>query len=75
LTAPVVKRIYELYLSGAGYKQIATVLTNEGIPSPSAHDRIRNSDPPWVRWTLRRFDVSGTGWSRLGAVCTTRGAL
>jgi hypothetical protein len=32
-------------------------------------------DPRWVLWTLRRFDVSGTGWSRLGAVCMTRGAL
>jgi hypothetical protein len=36
LTAPVVQWIYDLYLAGAGYKQIATVLTTEGIPSPSA---------------------------------------
>jgi hypothetical protein len=30
------------------------------------------SDPPWVQWTLRRFDVSGTGWFRLGAICMTQ---
>ena len=33
------------------------------------------SEPPWVRWTLPRFDLRGTGWSRQGAVWTTRGAL
>jgi site-specific DNA recombinase len=51
-TAPAVKRIYELYLSGAGYKQIATVLTNEGVPSPSAHDRIRNSHRSGHAWAM-----------------------
>ena len=35
-TSPVVQRIYAMYLAGAGYKQIATVLTNEGVPSPSS---------------------------------------
>jgi hypothetical protein len=25
---------------------------------------------PWVRWRLSRFDVRGTGWSRLREVCT-----
>ena len=52
MTAPVVQRIYELYLSGAGYKQIATVLTNEGIPSPSAHDRTRNSHRSGHAWAI-----------------------
>jgi DNA invertase Pin-like site-specific DNA recombinase len=52
MTAPVVQRIYELYLSGAGYKQIATVLTNEGIPSPSAHDRTRNSHRSGHAWAM-----------------------
>jgi DNA invertase Pin-like site-specific DNA recombinase len=52
VTAPVVQRIYELYLAGAGYKQIATVLTNEGIPSPSAHDRSRNSHRSGHAWAM-----------------------
>jgi len=33
--APVVQRIYAMYLAGAGYKQIATALTDEGVPCPS----------------------------------------
>ena len=41
-TAPVVARIFAMYLTGAGYKQIATVLTREDIPSPSAADPARN---------------------------------
>jgi site-specific DNA recombinase len=52
LTAPVVRRIYDLYLAGSGYKQIATVLTSEGVPSPSAHDRIRNSHRSGHAWAM-----------------------
>jgi hypothetical protein len=52
LTAPVVRRIYEMYVSGAGYKQIATVLTNEGVPSPSAHDLLRNSHRSGHAWAM-----------------------
>ena len=51
-TAPVVRRIFDMYLAGAGYKQIATVLTNEGIPSPSAHDPKRNSHRPGHSWAM-----------------------
>jgi site-specific DNA recombinase len=52
VTAPVVQRIYDSYLAGAGYKQIATVLTNEGLPSPSAHDRSRNSHRSGHAWAM-----------------------
>ena len=52
VTAPVVQRIYNSYLAGAGYKQIATVLTNEGILSPSAHDRRRNSHRSGHAWAM-----------------------
>jgi len=51
-TAPVVARIYAMYLAGAGYKQIASVLTNEGLPCPSAHDRERNSHRPGHAWAM-----------------------
>ena len=51
-TAPVVRRIYDMYLAGSGYKQIATVLTNEAIPCPSVHDRARNSHRPGHAWAM-----------------------
>jgi DNA invertase Pin-like site-specific DNA recombinase len=51
-TAPVVRRIYAMYLAGAGYKQIAAVLTNEGVPCPSAHDRARNTHRPGHAWAM-----------------------
>ncbi len=51
-TSPIVRRIYAAYLAGAGYKQIATVLTNEAIPCPSAHDPTRNSHRPGYAWSM-----------------------
>jgi site-specific DNA recombinase len=50
--APVVRRIYAMYLAGAGYKQIATVLTTESVPCPSAHDRARNSHRSGHAWAM-----------------------
>lgn len=41
-TSGVVRRIFELYVSGCGLRAIAQLLTDEGIPSPSAHDPRRN---------------------------------
>ena len=40
--APVVIRIFDEYLSGKGFYAIAEGLTKDGIPSPSAHDPLRN---------------------------------
>ncbi len=51
-TAPVVRRIYALYLAGAGYKQVANVLTGEGVPCPSAHDRSRNPHRSGHAWAM-----------------------
>ena len=51
-TAPVVQRIFALYAAGAGYKQIATKLTLEGVPSPSAHDPKRNPHRPGHAWAM-----------------------
>ena len=50
-TAPVVQRIFELYVDGGlGFKAIARVLDSEGIPSPSAHDPDRNPHRPGHAW-------------------------
>src|SRR3954464_2762586 len=42
VTAPVVRRIFALYLSGLGIFAIAERLTGDGIASPSAADPYRN---------------------------------
>lgn len=55
-TAPVVRRIFELFAAGNGLKAIANTLTADGVPSPSAHDRVRNShrDPRgWAHSAVR----------------------
>ena len=50
-TAPVVKRIFEEYVSGRGLYAIAEQLTREGIPSPSAHDPERNRHRHGKAWS------------------------
>lgn len=47
VSAPVVRRIFDRYLSGAGLGRIADELTREGIPSPSAYDPKRNPHRAW----------------------------
>jgi len=67
VTSTVVTRIFDLYIAGTGFRGIADLLTAEGIPSPSQHDRARNShrDPRgWshsaVRAILANPTYSGT---------------
>ena len=50
VTAPVVQRIFAAFLAGKGYYPIAEELTAEGIPSPSAHDQVRNAHRPGFDW-------------------------
>ncbi len=52
VTAPVVARIFEEYVSGMGLFAIADSLTRDRVPSPSAYDRARNSHR------------NGEGWSK-----------
>lgn len=42
-TAPVVQRIFALYISGEGYRHIVQILNSEGIASPSAYKRQQGS--------------------------------
>ncbi|MCM3885556.1 recombinase family protein [Frankia sp. R82] len=51
VTAPVVERIFRLYLNGMGIFLIAQTLTGEGILSPSGHDRPRNSHREGIGWS------------------------
>lgn len=51
VTAPIVRRIFELYVeSDLGFKAIARALDAGGIPSPSAHDPERNPHRPAHAW-------------------------
>lgn len=41
--AQIVKRIFDMYVSGIGFIQIARTLTSEGIPSPRAYKKQRTN--------------------------------
>ncbi len=51
VAGPVVQRIYSEYLSGLGVYAIAQRLTDDGVLSPSAHDRARNLHRSGVAWS------------------------
>ncbi|MBP0974467.1 MAG: recombinase family protein, partial [Oscillospiraceae bacterium] len=42
-TAPVVQQIFDLYVSGEGYRHIVQALNAQGIPSPSTYKRQQGS--------------------------------
>lgn len=41
-TSSAVERIYRMYADGAGLRYIAQRLTDDGVPSPSQYDPVRN---------------------------------
>ncbi|MFD7013538.1 recombinase family protein [Streptomyces sp. NPDC059928] len=51
VAAAVVQRIFAEYLHGLGYLAIATGLTHDAIPCPSAHDRARNPHRTGLAWS------------------------
>ncbi len=60
-TAPVVERIFSLYLSGLSYRKIALLLTAEGIQTPSQVKKSRGEDlgrrdsTAWSAGTIRKI--------------------
>jgi site-specific DNA recombinase len=50
--APVVRRIFDMRLSGMGARRIAATLNGEGVPCPSAHDPGRNRHRFGAGWTV-----------------------
>ncbi|MEV6293391.1 recombinase family protein [Streptomyces sp. NPDC051896] len=50
VAAPVVQRIFTMYVDGMSYSAIAALLTREGIPCPSAHDATRNPHRKKTAW-------------------------
>jgi site-specific DNA recombinase len=51
VTAPIVARIFEDYVTGKGIYAIAKQLTLAGVPSPSAYDRRRNPHRNGKAWS------------------------
>lgn len=58
-TAPIVQRIFGLFLGGTSRTQIAKILNREQIPSPAAHkqmtDKSRQFTGLWNAETIRRI--------------------
>src|SRR6266511_3313669 len=50
-TAPVVGRIFAMYLAGYGIFAIADALTRDGVHCPSAYDRTRNPHRDGLAWS------------------------
>ncbi|MFI1166163.1 recombinase family protein [Streptomyces sp. NPDC020801] len=48
--APVVLRVFTMYVDGMSDKAIAALLNHEGIPCPSAHDAARNPHRTKTAW-------------------------
>ena len=42
-TAPVVRQIFDMYISGAGYRAIVLKLNSDGIVSPTEYKRLKGS--------------------------------
>jgi len=60
--APVVKRIFEMYLDGAGYRHISHTLNSEKVACPSVHkaaqyDKYRNAKATSGLWTSEAIKV------------------
>ncbi|WP_051107042.1 recombinase family protein [Salinispora arenicola] len=56
-TAPMVRRIFAMYLAGYGMFAIAEALTRDDIPCPSAYDRARNSHRDGLAWSKTAIRV------------------
>jgi site-specific DNA recombinase len=50
-TAPVVQRIFDMFLAGHGIFAIAEALTRDDIPCPSAQDPVRNRHRDGLAWS------------------------
>lgn len=56
-TAPVVQRIFTMYLAGYGLFAIAEALTRDDIACPSAYDRARNRHRDGLAWSKTAIRV------------------
>jgi len=59
-TAPVVQRVFAMYLGGYGMFAIAEALTRDDILCPSAYDRARNRHRAGLAWSKSAVRVIPT---------------
>jgi site-specific DNA recombinase len=63
---PVVAEIFDLFLSGSGYKEIANHLNRPGGPPPPSHvDARRNASGKWAKTTIKTMLENPTYTGRL----------
>jgi DNA invertase Pin-like site-specific DNA recombinase len=63
---PVVAEIFDLFLSGSGYKEIANHLNRPGGPPPPSHvDTRRNASGKWAKSTIKAMLENPTYTGRL----------
>ncbi|HEX7245089.1 MAG TPA: recombinase family protein [Solirubrobacterales bacterium] len=78
--APVVAEIFERFLAGAGYKEIANELNRPSGPPPPSHvDSKRNTSGKWAKTTIKSMleNPVYTGrlyWNRLDSRAQKQGA-
>jgi site-specific DNA recombinase len=78
--APVIAEIFERFLSGSGYKEIANHLNRPGGPPPPNHvDSKRNTSGKWAKTTIKSMleNPTYTGrlyWNRLDSRAHKQGA-
>jgi hypothetical protein len=60
-TAPVARRIFELFADGWGERRIAAQLDVEGVPSPGARWKRsrRRADGKWLQSAVRTLILTG----------------
>lgn len=66
-TAPIIRRIFELYANGSGYARIANILNDEGVPPPGLY-KYKNSNYKnpklkhclWTHETINKILVNPT---------------
>ncbi len=64
--APVIAEIFERFLSGSGYKEIANHLNRPGGPPPPNHvDSKRNTSGKWAKTTIKSMLENPTYTGRL----------
>jgi site-specific DNA recombinase len=55
VTAPIVKKIFEMYVDGNGTRRIATILNYESIPTPSQYNNTPVVSNVWVQQQVYRM--------------------
>ena len=64
--APVIAEIFDRFLAGAGYKEIANHLNRPGGPPPPSHvDSKRNTSGKWAKTTIKSMLENPTYTGRL----------